>query len=124
MTDSQTVVIDFVVRGKSADVMKIVLVEEGDWSDIDSRLRKLQQRMYGCVDAAIYGQLAEKFPETIGKKIIVSVDFYDSPRIDADEFFERFSKNVFSLSPYGDALKKSRFVDEVFFEANFETLQS
>lgn len=122
MNKSQTFVVDFVVKGDSPDVMKMVLVEEGDWSDIDARLRLLQQRMYGCIDAAIDGQLADQFPETKGKKIVVSIDFYDVPHAEAYEFFERFSNNVFLIPSYGDGLKQSRFVEEIVFEANFETL--
>ena len=101
----------------------MVLVEEGDWSDIDARLRLLQQRMYGCIDAAIDGQLADKFPETKGKLIVVSVDFYDAPEEEVSEFFERFSKNVFLIPSYKDGLRLSRFVKDIVFEANFETLQ-
>lgn len=122
MNKSQTFVVDFVVKSDSPDVMKMVLVEEGDWSDIDARLRLLQQRMYGCIDAAIDGQLTDQFPETKGKKIVVSVDFYDAPQEEASEFFERFSEKVFLIPSYGDGLKQSRFVKDIFFEANFETL--
>ena len=122
MNRGQTFVVDFVVKGDSSDIMKMVLVEEGDWSDIDDRLRLLQQRMYGCIDAAIDGQLTDQFPETKGKKIIVSVDFYDAPQKEASEFFDRFSKQVFLIPSYSAALKQSRFVNEIAFEANFETL--
>lgn len=123
MNKSQNFVVDFVVKCDSPDVMKMVLVEEGDWSDIDARLRLLQQRMYGCIDAAIDGQLADKFPETKGKLIVVSVDFYDAPEEEVSEFFERFSKNVFLIPSYKDGLRLSRFVKDIVFEANFETLQ-
>jgi hypothetical protein len=122
MNKGQTFVVDFVVKGDSPDVMKMALVEEGDWSDIDERLRRLQQRMYGCIDAAIDGQLTEQFPETKGKKIIVSVDFYDAPQKEAAEFFDRFSEQVLLIPSYSDALKQSKFVNEIAFEANFETL--
>lgn len=122
MNKSQTFVVDFVVKCDSSDVMKMVLVEEGDWSDINTRLRLLQQRMYGCIDAAIDGQLADLFPETKGKLIVVSIDFYGAPKEEASEFFENFSKNVFLIPSYGDGLKQSRFVKGIVFEANFETL--
>lgn len=122
MNKSHTFVVDFVVKGDSPDVMKMVLVEEGDWSDIDARLRLLQQRMYECIDAAIDGQLTDQFPETKGKKIVISIDFYDAPHKEASEFFERFSKNVFLIPSYEDALKQSEFVKDIAFEANFETL--
>ena len=74
------------------------------------------------MDAAIDGQLADQFPETKGKKIVVSIDFYDVPHEEASEFFERFSNNVFLIPSYGDGLRQSRFVKDIVFEANFETL--
>jgi hypothetical protein len=87
----------------------------------DGRLRRLQQRMYGCIDAAIDGQLTDQFPETKGKKIIVSVDFYEAPQEEASEFFDRLSKHVFLIPSYSAALMQSRFVNEIAFEANLET---
>jgi hypothetical protein len=77
--------------------------------------------MYGCIDAAIDGQLTDQFPETKGKKIIVSVDFYEAPQEEASEFFDRLSKHVFLIPSYSAALMQSRFVNEIAFEANFET---
>lgn len=123
MNGSQIFIVDFVVRDDSPDVMKMVLVEEGDWSDIDARLRFLQERLYGCIDAAIDGQLADQFPETKGKKVIVSIDFYNAPHEEASEFFERFSKNVLLIPSYKEGLEQSKFVKDIIFEANFETLQ-
>lgn len=122
MVTPHSFVVDFVVKGDSSDVMKMVLVEEGDWADTDDRLHSLQQRMYDCIDAAIDGQLFKLFPETKGKKIIISVDFYNAPYEKVSDFFEQFSQNVLLIPAYSQALKSSAFIKGIGFEADYNKL--
>jgi len=122
MKDRVTVV-DFVARGDADDEWKMVLVEEGPWiGPVDDHLRQLQERLYGTVDAALDGQLAEKFPESRGKKLIVQLDGYNLPKAEVSEFFDRFSKGVFSTVDYRRALESSKFVKGITFELNFESI--
>lgn len=122
MNKSQTFVVDFIVKSDPPGLIKLVLVEEGDWSDIDVRLRSLQKRMYGCIDAIIDGQLVNQFPGVWKKDVIISVDFYDAPHKETYEFFKRFSENVLLIPSYEESIRQSDFVDNISFEANFETL--
>jgi hypothetical protein len=122
MHTPRSFVVDFIVKGDSPDEMKMVLVEEGDWADADDRLHTLQQRMYDCIDAAIDGKLFELFPETKGRRIIISVDFYNAPFDKAHDFFERFSQNVLLTPSYSEALKSSVFIKGIGFEADFNNL--
>lgn len=122
MNTSRNFMVDFIVKGDSPDVMKMVLVEEGDWLDADERLHSLQQRMYDCIDAAIDGELFKSFPETKGKKIVISVDFYNAPYEKASDFFERFSRNALLIPSYSEALKSSNFIKGIAFEADFNNL--
>ncbi len=101
----------------------MVLVEEGPWaSDIEKQLRRVQERLYQCVDAALDGQLAEKFPESSGKEIVIQLDCYNLPREDVAEFFDNFSHGVFLISDYKKALKESSFVNGIRFEVNFDSI--
>jgi len=101
----------------------MVLVEEGPWTgSIDDQLRRVQERLYGCVDAALDGQLAEKFPESSGKRIIIQLDCYNLPKAEVDEFFDRFSKGVFAVPDYRNALKKSQLVEGISFEVTFDAI--
>lgn len=89
----------------------MVLVEEGPWNgSITNQLKRLQQRLYGCIDAALDGQLAQRFPESSGKNIVIELDCYDLPRSEVTNFFAKFSEGVFRESDYGQALRESRFV--------------
>jgi len=123
MSIEHTTVVDFVARGSSPDEWRMVLVEHGPWAgSIDDQLRRVQERLYGCVDAALDGQLAESFPESSGKKIVIQLDCYNLPEADVGEFFDRFSKGVFAVSDYCDALKKSKFVADISFQITFDAI--
>lgn len=116
------VVVDFVARGPTPDQWMMVLVEEGPWSDIDAELRRLQSRLYGCLDAALDGGLSAKFPETKGKNILIRIDGYNLPSLEVREFFERFSNGVSKLPEYAGALEKRAYVASIDFELNLESI--
>lgn len=120
MKESTTV--DFVARGESPEQWQMVLVEEGPWvSPIEDELRRVQGRLYGCIDAALDGLLAEKFPESCGKDIVVRLDCYNVSEKDVSDFFDRFSRGVFLGSDYKSALEQSEFVRSIAFVVNFDT---
>lgn len=122
MSESTTVV-DFVTKGDLPNEWKMVLVEEGPWSgSIDSQLRRIQERMYGCIDAALDGQLAEKFPESNGKRVIVQLDCYNVPRVEVEDFFQRFSSGVFELDDYRKALERNEFILDIGFKISFDNI--
>jgi hypothetical protein len=121
MASESVTIVDFVAKGKTPDEWKMVLVEEGLWAgDINDQLRRVQERLYGCVDGAIYGKLAERFPESNGKKIIVQLDCYNLPKSAVAEFFERFANGIFAVPDYENALRSSPFVRNISFEVNFD----
>lgn len=123
MDNERTTLVNFVARGEAPDEWKMVLVEQGPWiGPVEIQLRRLQERLYGTIDAALDGQLAEKFPESKGKKIVVQLDGYNLPKAEVADFFERFSKGVFQAADYQKALKNSRFVKDISFELNFESI--
>lgn len=115
--------VDFVARGSSPDEWKMVLVESGPWhGSMDSHLRNLQERLYGCVDAALDGQLAEQFPESVGKSVVIQLDCYDLPKDEVQAFFRAFANGVFSIVDYQVALAKTRFVKSISFDVTFDSI--
>ncbi len=124
MESTRSTLVNFVARGKSDDEWLLVLVEEGPWtSAIEDRLRSIQDRLYGCVDAALDGNLAQKFPETNGKRIVVRLDCYDGPAAQVSEFFSNFADGIFRIPDYAEALANSQHAREIAFELNLETLE-
>lgn len=121
MSDKRTTIVDFVAKGDSPDEWKMVLVEEGPWlGSLNEHLHRIQQRMYGCIDAALDGQLAEDFPESKGLIIVVQLDCYNVPRSEVEIFFQRFSSGIFLVDDYRRALENNKYVRNVRFEINFE----
>ncbi len=96
----------------------MVLVEEGPWDEpgLEGHLRRVQGRLYECVDAAVDGRLAEKFPESSGQPVLIRLDGYNLPEAAVREFFERFSSSVLQLPNYAAALAKSKAVASISFE--------
>jgi len=95
------VTVDFIAFDETRDACLMVLVEEGPWTGpVEVHLTNLQDRIYGCLDAALDGQLAAQFPEAHGKTVVVQIDCYDLPRTDVDSFLQRFAAGVASLPDY------------------------
>lgn len=121
MEEARITVVDFIAKGHDFDEWRMVIVETGPWTQpIDQQLRRVQERLYGCVDAALSGRLAEQFPQTTGQNIVIQVDCYDLPRIEVEDFFNRFAEGIFGLADYRDELASSRFVKTIQFEISFE----
>ena len=99
----------------------MVLVEQGPWTvPIEGHLQSLQDRLYGCLEAALDGQLAHQVPRAANKKVVIQVDFYGVPRREADDFMERFSSGVAELPDYFPA--SSAWVQSFEFRANHDDL--
>ena len=121
MTEYKTgAVVDFIAKGTTPDIWRMVLVEEGPWDEITVELTRLQDRLYECIDAALDGQVARKFPDTHGKTIILQLDGYNLPILEVSEFFDAFSNNVMKIEDYAQALRDSDFVSDIKFQLNLE----
>jgi hypothetical protein len=116
-----TFVVDFVARGNSADEWRLVLVEQGPWHrPSDAQLHRFQSRLYECIDAALDGQVAAKFPGSLGKRLIIQVDGYGLPDDEVSAFFARFTEGVFETDDYKSAMSNNRFVADIGFELNLK----
>ena len=50
MTEYKTgAVVDFIAKGTTPDIWRMVLVEEGPWDEITVELTRLQDRLYECM---------------------------------------------------------------------------
>ena len=112
-----TVVVDFIARGSDGASWSMVRVEQGPWSgELETSLRRLQDRLYTCIDSALDGKLAAQFPESIGKPVLIRLDGYNLPERPVREFFERFSASALQTPDYAAALKSSAIVPSISFE--------
>jgi hypothetical protein len=115
------VTVDFVAFDDERDACLLVLVEQGPWTGlIDDHLRALQDRLYGCLDAALDGNVAEQFPKSVNKKFVVRLDCYGVPRDEVDEFMSRFSAGVLDRRDYSP--NASPWVRSFQFEVNHDNI--
>ena len=119
-----TVTVDFVARGANADSWHLVLVEQGPWpaAKVTSELRRVQDRLYGCLDAVLDGKVAEKFPDSTSRRITIRLDAYDLPEMEVREFFNAFASQVLETPDYATALAGSHWVSGVDFEISLRDL--
>lgn len=116
-----TVTIDFVAFDDERDACLLVLVEQGPWSGaLEDHLQALQERLYGCLESALDGQVAERFPRAANMKVVVRVDCYGVPRDDVDEFMGRFSEGVLDMPDYSPS--SSPWVRSFEFEVNHDNI--
>ena len=120
---TQPPLVNFIARGATPNEWKMVLVERGPWEGaIPDHLRALQDRLYGCIDAALAGALAEKFPESKGKSLVIQVDCYNVRKSDVDPFFEMFSTGVFTAGGYKGAATGNAYVSGIGFAITFNSI--
>jgi hypothetical protein len=120
---NEKTLVDFIARGERNDEWRMVLVEEGPWSSpVENHLIKLQNRLYGCLDAALDGMLVDDFPESKGKCLVIQIDCYNLNKSIIEPFFRDFSSNVLNIPDYSSALKENPFVKQISFEINFDNI--
>ena len=119
----KNVTVDFIARGETEADWLIVLVEEGWAEPFEPRLLTLQDRLYGSVDAALDGELARQYPESLGKSITVQIDGYDLPRSKVEKFFSQFCEGIWTIPDYQSALRHSIYVSGIKFRIRFDVIQ-
>jgi hypothetical protein len=112
--------VNFIAFEEARNACIMVLVE-GPWSGAtDDHLRSLQDRMYGCLEAALDGQLAKQFPQSVGMTVVVRVDCHDVPRNDVDGFICRFKAGISALPDY--SAEGSPYLTGFRFEVNHDSV--
>lgn len=99
-----------------------MLVEEGPWdeSHIADQLRRVQDRLYGCLDAIVDGQISDVYPDSVNKPLEIRVDAYNVPEALLANFFDAFSANVLETPDYKTALETNDQVPSISFRLNCE----
>lgn len=112
-----SVTVDFVASDPDGSRWRLVLVEEGPWAtaEVEANLRRIQERLYGCLDAAIDGALANEYPDSDGKPVVIELSCFNVPELEVRSFFDRFSKCVLELPDYKKYLAESAHVRGVAF---------
>jgi hypothetical protein len=112
------VTVDFVARDQPHGGWALVLVEEGPWTDdeIEAQLRRVQARLYTCLDAVLDGQVAERFPDSKGAPLAIRLEAHDVPRRQLEDFFHRFSTSVPKLPEFEQSMRNCSSYPAIHFE--------
>ena len=117
---SRKATIDLVTYDSKRDAHILVAVEQGDGST--DCLRRLQERLHDYVEIAIDGFLAEKYPESKGKSVVIRLDCYDVPREAWEQFFFRFAEYVHASTEIQAAIANHRNIKDIDFEFNWQRI--
>jgi hypothetical protein len=119
----RSVTIDLVTQ-RPDGAFVLVLVEEGAWASdvVHSELRRLQDRLWDAVEAAIDGHLVSQYPDAMGQAVIIRLNCYDVPRQPVEEFFLRFSDHIRTRADVDADLRGKGFVASLDFEFNWRRL--
>ena len=115
------VTVDFVAFDDERNAVLLVFVEEGWSADVDAHLRSLQERFFTAMEAALDGDLADKFPKSVGRNLVIQVDCYDLPSQPIDEFVARFAEGIRNLPDFSTA--DSPYIRSIDFEVRHEAIR-
>jgi hypothetical protein len=101
----------------------MVLVEQGPWvaEDVEASLRRVQDRLYDCVEIACDGHLARRFPESVGKPAVIRLDCYETPDEVVRSLLHRFEAQLRESDEWRQALAAAP-VASLAFEYNWRRL--
>ena len=116
------VTVDFIARNEPNGGWSLILIEEGPWdaATIPDHLRRIQDRLYTCLDAAVDGGVTAQYPESRGKPLMIRLEAFRVPEAELRGFFSRFTSEVPKLPDYEKALREQRFFPKVSFELNVD----
>ncbi len=114
--------IDLITETPETGAFNLILVEEGPWpsGSEESQLRRLQDRLYDCVDAAVDGHIAERYPQSRGRPIVIRLDAYDLPVSVVEPFFRRFSDHVQASAEIAEAVRAGGYVKSLSFTSHHQ----
>lgn len=75
------VTVDFVARDQPHGGWSLILIEQGPWDTaaISDHLRRIQDRLYMCLDAALEGAVTAQYPESRGKPLMIRLEAFNVP---------------------------------------------
>jgi Family of unknown function (DUF6572) len=103
----------------------IYLVEQGPWtSDPITHLRSIQDRLYGYFDVAVDGHLANLYPASSGRPVVIRVDAYDTPPQQVASFVQHFSEMIAGSMEHRGAVQRSSHIASLAFECEEKPLEN
>ncbi|MSR46096.1 MAG: hypothetical protein EXS13_03370 [Planctomycetes bacterium] len=117
------VTIDLVTTSRDGSV-NLILVEQGPWQEAYflEHLRRVQNRIYDVVDAALDGLLTNQFPQIHGNNVSIRVDFYETPQQQSEQLVETIAQHVAADVKVAEAIRTKGHVSRITFLHSWHTL--
>ena len=117
---THSVTIDLVTERPSDGAFVLVLVEEGPWAaaDVPAQLHRIQERLNDCVDVAVDGHLAQRYPDSHRKPAVIRLECYDLPDSPVRMLVTRFAESIRDSQEVQRDLLAQGFVKSLDFEYN------
>lgn len=122
--DPNMVNIDFIARHDEGSYA-IGLVLKGPWRIdlVQDHLEALRERLRRYVNVVLTGQIAGMYPETVGKRMVIKLVTFGTPKEPVEELFEQFKNEAASSHELQQAIRDSAFVSDLAFEYSWQELK-
>ncbi len=117
---SHKATIDLLTYDPKRDAHILVAVEQSDGGAYS--LQRLQQRLYDYVDIAVGGFLADKYPESRGKSVVIRLNCYDTPQEECERLFFRFAEHIHASREIQAAITEQGHIKDIDFEFTWNTI--
>jgi hypothetical protein len=116
-------IIDLITRRPADDAFILVAVEEGPWEDelFESHRDRLELRLRDYIQCIVSGGLADEYPESYGKPVVVRLNCFGTPDALTRAVFQRLEEQTLK-SPEVHRALESRLVARFAFEYNWRRL--
>jgi hypothetical protein len=74
--------------------------------------------LYDCVEVAVDGHLAAKYPESRGRPLTIRLDTYDIPEAVVRPLFERFAEHVNTWPEVQHKIEAKQNIKSITLEYN------
>jgi hypothetical protein len=111
------VTLDIVSCAADGVTYSVHLVEQGPWAhaDVPREVRRVQDRLYSALEVILDGKLAELYPETAGKAVVLRLECWGTPDAPVRDFFERWAQHVQSDNEFAPSIARCPHVSSIGF---------
>lgn len=87
-------VIDIAAHDAATDEVALIMTEPRAWDGSDERLFQLQEKVNAYLSFALDGEMAEAYPNFVGKRLRLQLDCADAPDARTMGFIEIMRRQI------------------------------
>jgi len=87
-------VVDLVFEDVKSGKFILVMIESRDWSGSHEQFEELKKKLDAYLAFALGGELAKKYPDSVGKKVRIDLVSFSEPGTEIREFLQGIRKRL------------------------------